>query len=303
MSRTRRTEALDIQPAPGLEEYHDFSRPEDLKKYRDALAAPTLSGGRLPDDISVVWKELGGVRTAYMTKAGAPSDRVLFHIHGGAWNGGVPCTGQRVFVEIMQEADINIVSVEYRLAPEHPYPAGLEDCIAAYLALLDTGIKSENIILIGESAGGNLCAALTLYLKDNGKPLPAANILLSPGAKMQDIAALEKALERDPGDLKLSETIETYRMYIGGADPRHPYLSPVYGDFRGFPPTLIQFGGTEFLQQECAELTWAMMKAGVDVLSHCWEFMPHVFVMMQDVIPEAAPAKKELVDYIRSIFD
>ena len=296
----RRNAPVDLQPAPGLEEYHDFNKPEDLEKYRSCLAAGTLKDGKLPDDVSVRWITLNGVRAAEIRISGAPEEKLIFHIHGGAWNGGVPCTEQRAFIEIQQKVRTNIISVEYGLAPEHPYPEGLNDCITAYLAVLDRGYQPENICIMGESAGGNLCLALGLYLKEHNFPLPGSVALISPCVKMNPPTELKRIADEHPDDLKLLENYETYRMYILDHDCKDPYISPCYGDFHGFPPVLVQFGGSEFLYEDGVLITRRLMEDGVDVRAHCWEYMPHVFLFLCDLIPEAALAQDELADFIQN---
>ena len=299
----RRTAPLSVQPAEGLDEYHDFSKPEDLQRYRDCLAIPPLKDGKLPSSIHIGWREVNGVRVADIRCDGADPGKVIFHIHGGAWNGGVPCTGQRAFIEIADELRLNIVSVEYRLAPEHPYPAGLEDCVSAYLGLLEEGLDPDNIVLMGESAGGNLCLALMLWLKDHGKPLPGGSVLISPGTDFTVLEEKKRAALEHPEDLKLSEDYETYRMYVGDADVRDPYISPIFGDFSGTSPVLVQYGSTEFFAEDGEKIVHRLMADKVDVTAHCWEYMPHVFVLMQDLIPEAVPAKQEIESFMKRILD
>lgn len=298
----RRTKPVSLQPAEGLGEYHDFTKPEVLARYRAALAASTLKDGTLPEGITETWETVNGVRLARLTVQGANHKDLIFHIHGGAWNGGVPCTGQRAFVELIHEAKVDLVSVEYGLAPECPFPKGLLDCAAAYQGILDQGYEPERIQFMGESAGGNLCLALGLYCKDHGIPLPGGMMLLSPSTLDYNFQTMEALLQEHPEDLKLSEDIETHRMYIRDADPKNPYVAPIYGDFSGFPPVLIQFGGSEFLYRDGVELTYKLMQAGVDVQSHCWEYMPHVFTLMLDLLPEAEQGKRELLAYLTRVY-
>ena len=277
----RRTEPLDMSPV----EFRDSTQPGGLEHNRRMIAESNLPDGKLPEGISIEWEVSGGVRTAHMIKDGSHKGKAVFHIHGGAWTMGVPCTGQRAFVELMDEVNVDIYSVDYRLAPEHPYPAALEDCVSVYKSLLEKGYSSDNIVAVGESAGGNLCLAMTLYLKDNGLPLPGGLVLISPVAEVRSPPQGEAA------------------MYVGSADCGHPYISPVNGDFHGFPPVLLQFGGSEFLKRDGAELCFKLMRAGVDTLAHAWEFMPHVFVLMQGAVPEAEPARREIEGFVKRILE
>lgn len=297
----RRTEAVTIQPAAGLDEYHDFSKPEVLAKYRAALAASNLKDGKLPESIHLTWSEGKNYRLARLKQDGAAQGKLLFHIHGGGWNGGVPCVGQQAMISLQQETGVDMVSVEYPLAPEHPYPQGFDGCTAAYRAILAEGWRGEDIVLIGESAGGNLCLGLALWLKAQKLPMPGGLVLISPGSEMKDLGELKRAAEAHPEDLKLSETYDTYAMYMGNHPRTDPYLSPLFGDYAGFPPMLFQCGGSEFLLEETAKCAAKAAMAGADVRFHSWEFMPHVFMLMTGVLPEAEPARKEIADFVREV--
>ena len=277
----RRNKPLELSSAAFL----SYDEENALERNREMIARSNLKDGKLPENVCVEWDSIGGVRAAHMIRQSSPEGKLMLHIHGGGWISGVPCTGQRAFAEIVDETCVDLYSVDYRLAPEHPYPAALEDCIAVYTGLLAMGYKSDNIVLIGESAGGNLCLSLGLYLKDNGIPLPGGMALISPAGLLREPLQGEAA------------------MYVGNADCTDPYISPQNGDFRGFPPVLLQFGGSEFLKRDGAELTYRLMRAGVDTLAHAWEFMPHVFVLMQDEIPEAGPAKREIAEFVKRILE
>ena len=168
----RRKEPLNMSTSGFLDEAHDYFDPDIMRRYREALAESDLEGGRLPDEITVEWVELGGVRTAKLNYAGAPQDKLVVHIHGGGWCGGVPCTGLQGMIAVQQMIGYNMVSLDYGLAPEHPFPDGVMDCVAAYQALLEQGYQPENIALIGESAGGYYCLVLAQYLRDHAWYLP-----------------------------------------------------------------------------------------------------------------------------------
>lgn len=299
----RRDGPVELQPAEGLGEYKDFSKPEVLAGYRAALAESTLPDGKLPENVTVEWVKYHDVRCAKILIDGAREGKLIFQIHGGAWNGGVPCTGQRSFIELQQDVKVNIVSVDYGLAPEHPYPDGLNDCIAAYEGVLEEGYQAEDIVFLGESAGGNLCLCVPLAARDRGLPLPGGIALVSPAALPRDFAAMEAQIAAEPQNLPLKEDYDTYNMYNPKHDMTDPYIYPILGDFKGFPPVLNQFGGAEFLTQDGIAITQKLMQDGVDVKAHMWENMPHVFVLMNEIQPESTNAKKELADFINYILD
>lgn len=295
-----RTENLILSTASFLDESHDYFDPAVLKTYREALAKSDLENGQMPDGLTVSWTMLGGVRTARIDCEGAPKDTLLFHIHGGGWCGGVPCTALQGMLLLQRRLGLNLISVEYGLAPEHPYPEGIQDCIHAYQALLDSGFHSDRIVLIGESAGGYYCLALTQYLRDKGIALPAGLCLVSPGAEMFDPNELKQALIREPNNAVLQQSFAFSTMYTNGHGLDEPYMSPNRGSYRGFPPMLIQTGGIDFCRDMSLRCANQAAAEGVDVKLHSWEFMPHVFFLLHD-IPEAEEGRNELAEFIESV--
>jgi acetyl esterase/lipase len=240
----RRDGPVILQPAQGLERYHDFTDPASLAEYREILAGSNLRQGKLPENVALEWLDLDGVRAAKLTTDGGDHTKLLLHIHGGGFVGGAPCTGQQAMVDILEQTGADLVSLDYGLAPEHPFPEGLEDCVRAYRALL-TRYEPENIVLIGESAGGTYCLTVSMYLRDHGAAIPGALVLLSPLLEIPDVKGLRRAYEEHPGDLKELEFIQMYEVYVGDHDTRDPLISPGFGDFTGLPPMLIQCGGSE----------------------------------------------------------
>lgn len=298
----RRTGPVELSTSDFLDQPHDFFHdPQALKDYRAALAAPDLKNGTLPEEIGVEWKNLRGVKTAFLRFRGAPKGKLLFHIHGGGWCGGVPCTGLQGMISLQQRLGVDMTSLEYGLAPEHPFPDGLDDCIRAYQGVLDLGYDPENIVLTGESAGGYYCLALTQWLKDHGLPLPAGLCLVSPGVEMADLSALKAAYEADPNDPMVGQMYAFNKWYIGSTPADAPYLSPINGSFDKFPPVLIQSGGCDFLRDDCARLAEKMGRSGVDVRYHSWEYLPHVFFLLD--IPEAERGRKELAEFVAELLE
>ena len=229
-----------------------------------------------------------------------PGTEVLF-LHGGAYSVGSFRNYGHFTWRLGKAARARVLALDYRMAPEHPYPAALNDALAAYRWLLDQGARPDRILLAGDSAGGGLTLALLLKLRDEGVPLPAGAVALSPWTDLATTgASLHTKADTDPM-LVASEIPHHAAMYLGGADPRDPYASPLYGDPRGLPPTLIQAGGDEVLLDDGVRMAEKMQAAGCDVELQVWPRMPHVFQLLATVMPEAQAAVAEIARFARRV--
>ena len=190
--------------------------------------------------------------------------------------------------------------MDYRLAPEHPFPAALEDAVAAYRWLLADGADSRRIAVMGDSAGGNLAFAMLLKARDEGLPLPAAAVGLSPWL---DLALASPSFrlnaEADP-ILNADEAPKFVEYYLAGADPRMPYASPLYGDPAGLPPTLLQVGSDEILRDDSVRMAEKLRAAGCHVELEVWPRMPHVWHLFAPVLPEARRAIERIGTFLDS---
>ena len=196
-------------------------------------------------------------------------------------------------------AEANLAAIDYRLAPEHPFPAALDDAAAAWRGLLDEGADPRHCAVIGDSAGGGLALALALRLRDEGGPLPAAVVALSPWT---DLAITGESCRRNAiADPVLNETdlVHFAAQYLRGADPRNPYVSPLYGDPRGLPPTLIQVGSDEILRDDAVRMAERMRRAGCEIELEIWPRMPHVWHGFAPVLPEARRAITRIGEFVR----
>ena len=238
-----------------------------------------------------------------LSKNGSDHKRVILQLHGGGYIAGMRNVFRHMAVlysKISNQADV--LTINYRVAPEHPYPAALEDSIEAYQWLLDNGYGGE-IIVAGDSAGGGLGLALGHYLKDNRMQMPKAFIAMSPWT---DLTLSGESFifnyELDPLFGKSRETLLYNRTYVGNSDPKHPYLSPLFGNFAGFPPILIQVGSLEMLLSDSERVAIKANEAGVRVKYTVYPGMFHDFQMGMWLMKESKDAWKE-VKYFLKVLD
>jgi len=243
----------------------------------------------------------GGVPAERVIPRDAPRDRCLLYLHGGAWCMGSPRTHRGLVADLARGARVRALSVDYRLAPEHPYPAGLDDCVAAYGWLLERRVDPSRIVVAGDSAGGNLALALLLRLRDAGIPLPAGAVLLSAATDLAltgDSHMTRKAVDPYFANVGPNALIEEY---VGVHDVREPYISPLYADLRGLPPLLIHVGDHEVLLDDSVRLGERAVAAGVDARTVVWPGMMHVFQMFAPFLPEARRANREIAEFVRDL--
>jgi epsilon-lactone hydrolase len=204
----------------------------------------------LPREVEVKRDLADGVPVEWMIPLDTSSQSVILYIHGGGFTWGLYNVERRMVAHTCQTAAKRALAVNYRLAPEHPFPAGLKDCLTAYHWLLKNGTSPRDIVIAGFSAGGNLTLATLISLRDAGDPLPAAAVCVSP---LTDLAGTGESFlaKKDPA-LTVESVLATNRHYADGQDLHLPLLSPHYGDLRGLPPLLIQVGDDEILLSDAA---------------------------------------------------
>jgi epsilon-lactone hydrolase len=241
---------------------------------------------------------LGGVPGEFVRVAGQAADRhAILYLHGGAYCVGSPRTHRALATHLARRTRATLFVADYRLAPEHPFPAAVDDAVAAYRGLLERGHAHGDLAIVGDSAGGGLALATALKLRDLGLPLPAALVVFSPWVDLDDP-------ERGPapaGEVMVSAawTDECARLYLGGHDARDPYASPVHGDLRGLPPVLVQVGQDELLLGDSRRLAAALAQAGVGV--QCTEFPRrwHVFQANAGLLADADRALDAVSAFLR----
>ena len=242
----------------------------------------------------------------YLKPVTAVTGRVILQLHGGGYIGPMKNIYRRFAVKYSKISyGADVLTPDYRVAPEHPFPAALEDAVHAYEWLLkEQGYEPEHIVVAGDSAGGGLALALCLYAKDHGLPLPGGIITMSAWTDVSlSGASYETNYEIDPLFGNSRENMLYQCSYIGGADPRNPYLSPLFGDFSGFPPMLMQVGSYEVLLDDTAGAAAKAREAGVKVRLSVYDGMFHVFQMGLDLIPESREAWNEVEEYLRRVYN
>ena len=228
--------------------------------------------------------------------AGAEEGKVVMYSHGGAYVSGSPDTHIPLISRLADQCGLTVFAYDYRLAPEHPFPAALEDALTAFDYLLGKGYFPQDIVLCGDSAGGGLTLALTMMLRDRGRPLPAALVVLSPWTDLTESGDTHFANGSLDPTISSEDLRNTALLYIGGDDPQNPYISPLFGDFTGFPPTLIHVGAIEVLLDDSRNLAIRMEEQGVEVDIDVYEGMWHVWHMFD--VPEAAQAIRKIAWFI-----
>ncbi|SFK04620.1 Acetyl esterase/lipase [Amycolatopsis sacchari] len=245
----------------------------------------------VPDGIRTTETELGGHRTLLVEPEGEARPGTILYFHGGSFVFGSPETALSLTGNLVARTGFRALSVDYRLAPEHPFPAAIEDTVSAYRALLEGGADPATVAFAGDSAGGGLTVTTCLAARAAGLPLPAAIVAFSPGL---DATRTGESMDSKAGidPLFTREGLEyTGSMYLAGADPAQELLSPaVFADLTGFPPMLLQVGTNEILLDDSTRLAARARDAGVDVILDVVAGVPHVFQSFAGVLDEADEA-------------
>jgi len=254
---------------------------------------------RLPADIRHKQISAHGVAAEWIEAPDSDSG-VILYLHGGAYALASLNTHRELVARLVRATNMRALAVKYRLAPEHPFPAALEDSLAAYRWLLDQGIDPSQIIIAGDSAGGGLALATMISLRDAGEPLPAGAVCISPWTDLALTGASVKNKDKlDP--ILDSETIARYARYYAGAhETTTPLISPLYADLSGLPPLLIQAGTDEILLDDATRCAERARAAGVDVTLEVWDGMFHVFQMVP-ILPETRKAVEQIARFTTHI--
>lgn len=267
-----------------------------MRKKLDKLSIPWIC----PKDFSRLVIRLKKCSMELLIPKQKRGTEVVLQLHGGGYQGRLH-NGHRDFAcaYASMPGSRMVLSLDYRVAPEHPYPAALEDAVAAYHWLQHIGYEGEQIILTGDSAGGGLCLALAMYLRDHHMPLPKCMVLMSPWTDLTASGdSYETNFTRDPLFGNTKESMIYSNRYYGKRDPRHPYISPLFGKYEGLPPMLFQVGSIEMLLDDSVRAAKKAKEANVDVKLSIYEGMYHVFQMGMNRVPEARKAWEEIEAFI-----
>jgi monoterpene epsilon-lactone hydrolase len=275
------------------------ARYETLEQSRRRFLAMENLIPRPPRDTETVTVNVGGISADRVITPGSRPNRHVLYLHGGAYRLGAPSTYRHFTWRIASAAEAQVLVVDYRLAPENPFPAALEDAVAYYRWLLEEGANPHQTVVIGDSAGGGLALALLLKLRDSGLPLPAAAVAVSPWTDLA-LTGASFALNAKLDAMVHAENVPIFAAdYLAGADPRHPYASPLYGDPTGLPPTLIQVSSEEVLRDDSVRMAEKMRRANCRAELQMWPQMPHVWHLLAPILPEAREAIAEIRKFVQ----
>jgi len=246
--------------------------------------------------------DAGGVPAEWMELPGAVQERVFLLLHGGGYNAGSPKTHRRLAANLGQAMGMRALVPDYRLAPEHPFPAGVEDAIKVYRWLLESGFSEGNIVVGGDSAGGGLALSMMLALREAGGPLPRAAVLLAPWTDLTVSSPSYERLRHHDPIIAREGLREAGLWYAGADDPADPMMSPLFADLARLPPMLIHAGEDEVMVDDSRIFAERAKAAGVDVTARIYPGMWHVFHGSGTGIPEARNAIAEIGDYVHALF-
>jgi monoterpene epsilon-lactone hydrolase len=278
-----------------------------IPRFREICEQGAKRAGKLPEGIEVTPVKIDDLPEGLVAewiqptvggKTLAAEDGVIFYTHGGAYVSGSCSDHRSIVAKIVQGSGMRALLFEYRLAPEHPFPAGLEDTLTAYRWLLAQGIPSSKVVIMGESAGGGLCLAALLAIRDLELAMPVGGVALSPWTDLtrsgESYRTKAKVCLAPQG---MSAVCSRY--YLGNADPCLPWVSPLFGDLQGLPPLLIMVGDDETMRDDSIRFAEKARTTGVPVTLRVEEGMIHCYPLLAPFFPEATRAMAELCAFLR----
>jgi acetyl esterase/lipase len=263
---------------------------------RRALSNPWRRLLPAPRGVTVTAGVVGGIAGEWVRAK--PAAAAMLYLHGGGYFACSPKT-HRAITGAYARQGFSVFAADYRLAPENPFPAAVDDALAAYRGMLEAGCDAKTMVIAGDSAGGGLALATLLAAKGAGLPMPACALLFSPWT---DLAGSGESIiaNRDRDPMLVGHRLrEGGEIYLNGADPQNPLASPLYGDFAGLPPMLIQVGDGEILLDDSTRLAERARAAGVQVDLKVWAKMPHVWQISQNFLPEARDALNQAASFAK----
>jgi len=285
-----------------LEKRHEMEIKKRVAESRESLEK-LASLVQLPDDVSLEHFNINGMKAVWIDTPQNNPENIILYLHGGGYMEGSLTSHQDLAMRIGKASKARVLVIDYRLAPEDPFPVPLNDAVSAYEWLISTQeAHPEKIIISGDSAGGGLTLATLLKLKQLNKKLPAAGICLSPWTDLAMEGDSVKTFATSAKFLKLYDLYFMASLYIEDNDPKNPFISPLYGDLSGFPPLLIHVGGEELILDDSLRLAERAKKAGVQVKLTVWDDMPHVFQAFADWAPEGREAIEKIGQFAQKMF-
>lgn len=277
----------------------DFGEAADVATMRARLDAAAALFER-PPDVRYEPIDAGGVPAEWTIAPGADPDRALVYFHGGSYNAGGIGSHRALCTQFARATGLRVLSVEYRLAPEHPHPAAVEDACAALRFVWKSGLAPSQVALAGDSAGGGLALAALVALRDAGDPLPAAVALLSPWTDLTLSGASFRG-KADVDPMIVPDVLAVARdRYVAGQAADAPTISPLFADLAGLPPLLVQVGTDECLLDDSTRLAERASDAGTDVVLEVWDDMIHVWQAFFALLPEGRDAIDAIAAFLRA---
>ncbi|MGC1677387.1 MAG: alpha/beta hydrolase [Candidatus Binataceae bacterium] len=242
--------------------------------------------------------DVAGIRAEWVEAPDAAADRVILYLHGGGYVMGSIGTHRAMVARIARASNARALLIDYRLAPEHPFPAAVDDAVAAYRWLVAQGCKSGRIVIAGDSAGGGLALATLLKLRDLGVTLPAAGVGISPWTDLQGTGESVKTKAAIDPMVTQENLAISAKSYYANHDPKDPLISQIHADFRGLPPLLLQVGESEILLDDATRVAARAKAAGVNVELEIWPEMIHVWHVFAKILPEGQQAIDKLGKFV-----
>lgn len=277
----------------------DWNTYDAILRFRQEVEEGAGKFGKLPAGMEVSPVTIEYIPAEWILPSQAGKDKVMLYFHGGGYVSGTCRAHRSIVAKFVKGSEVGALLFEYRLAPEHPFPAALEDSLAAYHWLLAQGVSSSNIVFMGDSAGGGLCLATLLALRDQGILLPAAAVVLSP---VTDFKCTGESYRTNAKVCLAPEgTAPAFaKHYAGNNNLSLPYISPLYGELHGLPPILIYVGGDETLLDDSTRFAEKAKATGVDVTLMVGEGLFHCYPAMAPLFPEAQQAMEEICGFIKT---
>jgi len=275
------------------------SQPQDLNaSIEQRRAGMERISERVPADVTCERVSAGDVPAEWISAPSATADRVILYFHGGGYVLGSINSHRAMISQIARASDGRALAIDYRLAPEHPFPAAVDDAIASYRWLLAQGYKPGRIVIAGDSAGGGLTLAALLAIREAKLPMPAGAVPISPWTDLEGTG--DSIRTRAARDVMVTQDnlAQSAKQYYGASDPKNPLVSPVHADFRGLPPLLIHVGDAEILLDDATRVAERAKAAGVNVELEVWPDMPHVWHVFAKILPEGQQAIDKIGKFV-----